>query len=789
MKRIPLLFVSLLAASGLFAQYNPATGQYTCRMPLIEKKSVLAQNAPAPDVKALAFGLSDVQAELAKLQCPTGNDKSCAELRAKADALREQLKPYVGKQVEVEGGQLLIELLSPLTMSFTAAEGKGYSLQEGPKGSFGMPAKYIDVDELQPDSFSLDMFSPTDLLNSPDQWVTGRFGSTSYERVKREDLDAYFKPDAEGRYPESYPVQQQQHKDWIAPDALMLETPSDDDEILARIEAGEPSLPIIHVGPEPIDYVTPRPDHVAGELLVMLSDNNLIRELENSLSNLGLPVISDKNSSRSFKTWKLVFDPATDLNSALEKTKALPGVVLAQFNHYSNERNTTPNDPQFGTMWDMENTGQNGGTVDADIDAPEAWDISTGGLTAQGDTIVVAVVDGGFYLAHEDLNFWKNYAEIPGNGIDDDNNGYIDDYDGWNAYNSTGTITNNSHGTHVSGTVGAIGNNSLGVMGINWGVKVMPVMGSSNTESEVVEAYGYVFDARRLYNQTNGAQGAFVVSTNSSFGVDQGQPASYPIWCAMYDSLGSVGILSAAATANQNWDIDQVGDIPTACGSSYMLAVTNTTRFDARNSGAAYGQTTIDIGAPGTTIMSTYPNNSYQAITGTSMATPHIAGTVALMYAAACSQLITDYKAHPDSIALVMRDYMMHNVDSIAALSGLCTSEGRLNLFKTLQAVQAYCSTTSSVEVHAPPSAFELQNVFPNPAHNWVELAYNAPGAMQVNVSVYNMLGQEVLSVSKSANGGMNNQKLDLSSLQAGMYTISIRSGNTVSNVQRVVVY
>ncbi|MBK7159404.1 MAG: hypothetical protein IPH77_12840 [Ignavibacteria bacterium] len=102
-------------------------------------------------------------------------------------------------------------------------------------------------------------------------------------------------------------------------------------------------------------------------------------------------------------------------------------VAIAQFNHYFKERVVIPNDTRFAEQWDKNNTGQTGGTPDADIDAPEAWDISTGGTTVFGDTIVVAIVDGGQQIDHQDLNTWRNWAEIPANGIDDDNNGYIDD--------------------------------------------------------------------------------------------------------------------------------------------------------------------------------------------------------------------------------------------------------------------------------------------------------------------------------------------------------------------------
>lgn len=526
--------------------------------------------------------------------------------------------------------------------------------------------------------------------------------------------------------------------------------------------------------------------YVPNQLLVMLQPGVVMGELEEQFAVNGFTITQTKNSSATLRVWTLTFADGTHIEDALKVAKTFPQIEMAQFNHYVARRVNVPNDAQFSAMWDMDNTGQSGGTPDADIDAPEAWDITTGGLTVQGDTIVVAVIDGGFSLSHQDLNFWKNYAEIPGNNIDDDNNGYIDDVNGWNAYNSSGNMASDNHGTHVAGTVGAKGNNTVGVAGVNWGVKVMPVMGSDQTESVVVEAYTYVLDQRRIYNQTNGAQGAFVVSTNASFGVDQGQPASYPIWCAVYDSLGAAGILNAGATANANWNIDAVGDIPTACASNFMIAVTNTTRTDARNSSAAYGATTIDLGAPGTQITSTLPNNSYGTMTGTSMASPHVAGAIGLMYAAGCQQLITDYKAHPDSVALIMRGYLLSSVDPIAALSGITTSGGRLNLYNALLAVQTYCSTTSTVGETQQPNS--ISGIFPNPANETAQVVFNAANDGACELVVTDVLGRQVMTQQQEMTKGKNAMLLNVQALPAGVYFVNVVSGGQVSNAMRLVV-
>ncbi|CAN5407036.1 hypothetical protein BH09BAC5_BH09BAC5_14790 [soil metagenome] len=525
--------------------------------------------------------------------------------------------------------------------------------------------------------------------------------------------------------------------------------------------------------------------YVSNQLLVMLQPDVVIGELEQQFSDKGFVIISEKNNSVSMRIWTFSFPEGTDIAKALVLAKSFPQIQMAQFNHYVSHRVNIPNDAEFGLLWNMNNTGQFGGTPDADIDAPEAWDITTGGLTAQGDTIVVAVIDAGFDLVHQDLNFKKNYGEIPNNGIDDDNNGYIDDFDGWNAYNSNGNIVSDLHGTHVSGIAGARGNNSVGVVGVNWGVKIMPVMGSDGTESQVVEAYTYVLDARKLYNSTNGVQGAFVVSTNSSFGVDLGQPSQYPLWCAMYDSMGVAGILSAAATANQNWDIDQVGDIPTACSSIFLLSVTNTDRGDVKNSSAAYGAATIDIGAPGTQVESTTPGNNYGSLTGTSMASPHVAGAVALMYAAGCNQMITDYKNKPDSVAILVRNYLLSSADPNVSLNGKCTSNGRLNLYNALLAVQTYDCTPQSI---AETNGILLNGIFPNPAHENVTVNFSAAESKEGKISITNTLGQIVKTLPVNYSAGNNQVTINVEDLPAGIYFVNFNNGSMNAATFRLII-
>jgi len=432
---------------------------------------------------------------------------------------------------------------------------------------------------------------------------------------------------------------------------------------------------------------------IPGELIIQFKEKISIDSFEQNYFDIGMESIR-LLSDRMNIWWVKYNSEENDDNQIRFRVSRDPRVSIVQFNHQVTLRESFdefaaqfanfPNDPMFNQQWALHNTGQTGGTPDADIDAPEAWDIATGGVTALGDSIVVAIVDGGCQLNHPDLNYWYNWNEIPGNSIDDDGNGYIDDFRGWNAYNNTPNVPSNGHGTHVSGISGAKGNNNLGVSGVNWNVKVMPIAGSSSSEATVVAAYAYALELRAQYNETNGILGAFVVATNSSFGVDYGQPANYPIWCAMYDSLGVQGILSCGATANLNINIDIMGDIPTACPSNYMIAVTNTTHNDLKNSGAAYGLTTIDLGAPGTSILSTYPTSTYSTLTGTSMATPMVTGAIALMYSAADTTRMLYYNSNISVGTLMFRDVLLNGVDSIGALQGITVTGGRLNVFNAV---------------------------------------------------------------------------------------------------------
>lgn len=441
-------------------------------------------------------------------------------------------------------------------------------------------------------------------------------------------------------------------------------------------------------------------DYKSNELLIQFNPKFSASEAFNS-HVLNNRVVTYRLISKHMNIFQVEFDSDENIESLQKEIKNWPEVINVQKNHLLSNRETIPNDTDFASnQWYLKNTGQTGGTVDADIDATDAWDISTGGVTTHNDTIVVCILEGsGVDITHEDLvdNIWINHQEIPDNGIDDDGNGYIDDYNGWNIDTDSDNIDAGSHGTRVAGMIGAVGDNNIGISGVNHQVKMMVVQGqNASDEASVIEAYSYPLEMRKLYNQSHGQSGAFVVATNASWGIDYGNAADSPLWCAMYDTLGQYGVINIGATANNSVNVDVVGDLPTTCPSDYLIAVTMTTSTDVRAS-AGYGTTNIDLGAPGSGVYLTYPSDGYGTTSGTSFATPCVAGSVALLYSTPCPDFINYTKAYPDSAALKVRELILENVDPISSLSTEVASGGRLNINNAMLDLYSNCNTNSCI--------------------------------------------------------------------------------------------
>lgn len=454
---------------------------------------------------------------------------------------------------------------------------------------------------------------------------------------------------------------------------------------------------------------TEEDNRILNEFIVMLKPAHSIDALLQNTSSLKVKEVL----SPRMNIYLLERNSNTSPEEFLLSLQRNEHVKLAQFNHTGiKERSLIPNDAHFSDQWNMLNIGQTGGLPGADIQAPDAWAINHDAVTCAGDSVVIAIVDGGVDLNHEDINYFTNYNEVPGNSIDDDGNGYIDDVNGWNFFQNNGNVGSPStHTMLISGISAAKGNDSVGVAGVCWGAKILPVIYAQSTESEAVKAYNYVREMRLLYNTTFGTKGAYIVSTNSSWGTDFGNPADNPIWCLMYDSMGYVGILSVAATANLNIDVDTQHDMPTECSSNYLITVTNTTSTDMRNTQAAYGKVSIDLGAPGTFVYSTLSNNQYGAPqTGTSFSAPHVAGAVAAMYAGACCGLIDYSYEHPEAASLLMRDYLLDGAEWVSSMNNRTTTNGRLNLYRAIMNLNKYNCDSCDFNIGINKTAITCKN-------------------------------------------------------------------------------
>jgi hypothetical protein len=445
-------------------------------------------------------------------------------------------------------------------------------------------------------------------------------------------------------------------------------------------------------------------NHNQGEILVQIKPNiDIFVVAQNwyffQKNNTRLAV--KQAVSKPLDIWLLEFDfTKIEENTFLNFLKRQDEILHAQFNHHIYDRQNIPNDPQFGDQWQWLNNGVNGSANDADVDAELAWDLTTGGETAVGQEIVVCVVESnGSDYEHPDLlpNHWTNQGEIPQNGIDDDGNGYIDDYNGWNTPQNNGIISSGGHGTNVTGMVGAVGNNNLGLTGINWNVKIMQVvrgsLGNSTVpnEANVIAAYTYPLVMRQLYNESNGEKGAFVVVTNASWGLGDIFAADAPLWCEMYEEMGQVGILSCGATSNnENINVDLAGDLPTTCESEFFIGVTSTNSNDDLK--AAFGFEHVDVAAPGESIWTTNNGDGYDDETGTSFACPLVSGLIGLMYSTDCLASGAEAISDPAGTALAMKSHLFNGVDPLPNLNGIISTGGRVNAFKSLQNVINNCN-------------------------------------------------------------------------------------------------
>lgn len=343
----------------------------------------------------------------------------------------------------------------------------------------------------------------------------------------------------------------------------------------------------------------------------------------------------------------------------LEKTEQFEYVEL---DHVA-RAGVSANDTSYsdGTLWGLHNTGQDGGKFDADIDAPEGWE-----TRKNASSVVVAVLDSGIRYSHEDLrdNLWVNPGEIAGNGIDDDGNGFVDDIYGINSVNDSGDPWDDlGHGTHVSGTIGANGNNGRGITGVAWDVQIMTLKFLDESD------YGSYSDAIQSINYAI-AHGADIIN-NSWAGTSRS--------AALEDAVRATeeaGILFVSSASNSSNDISENPEYPAAFKFSNTIAVAATDRWDELASYSNYSRELVELAAPGSDIYSSYyyDDQDYVSFNGTSMSAPHVSGALALLKA-----------EFPFDTAQGLIARLLTSTDKLASLEGLVQNAGRLNLDKALK--------------------------------------------------------------------------------------------------------
>lgn len=392
-----------------------------------------------------------------------------------------------------------------------------------------------------------------------------------------------------------------------------------------------------------------------GEVVIKFSSTCTAEEAADIAASLGAKFKYRFRISGA-EHWQIT---ARSVEEAIQLFESDPRVEYIVPNYRIYLDSTYPNDPYFHQLWAMYNRGEVRGQADADIDATDAWDIETGG------EIIVGVCDSGVDYTHEDLaaNIFINPNEIPDNGIDDDNNGLIDDVRGWDfGDDDNDPMDAHGHGTHVSGTIAAVGNNGIGVTGVNWNAKILPL--------KIVDSQGEGFTAPAAkaieYAILMGAR-----VTNHSWGSGNPfQPLNDAILAAQ-----EAGVLTVASAGNSGVQLNERNQhFPAGLPYDGIVSVANTTRDDHLASSSNWSRVNVDLGAPGSGVLSTTPNNNYESYTGTSMSAPHVTGAIALIWSHA-----------PYLTLMEMKNLLLASVDSLPDLIETTVSGGRLNLRRALE--------------------------------------------------------------------------------------------------------
>lgn len=409
---------------------------------------------------------------------------------------------------------------------------------------------------------------------------------------------------------------------------------------------------------------------VPGSIVIRIADGTADGDLAAGQAAAAVNATGTENlSAAGLPGFRVLSVPAgMSPEEAAAAVSRVPGVAYAEQDYYVRV-DTRPDDPLFPREWGLRNTGQGAGTPGADINVTGAWNTVTGSRQT-----VIAIVDTGVDFRHPDLadNIWTNPGETGGdamgrdrraNGIDDDGNGYVDDWRGWDFRNNDNNpMDDYGHGTHCAGVAAAAGNNGIGISGVNWKARIMPLkfIGSDGFGTEVNAAKAIRYAER---------MGADVISCS------WGGSASNQV---LENAINSTTVPVVCSAGNDRVDIESSPHYPASYPARQVIAVAGTNNQDSLASWSNYGAVSVDVAAPGNSIYSTYTGGGYVYMTGTSMAVPFVSGLAGLITA-----------KNPHLSAKKIKALILNNVKVRPTLVGKTVTGGRIDAFRSVRKTPA----------------------------------------------------------------------------------------------------